>query len=186
MSEATLLRAGARPVVRLERHLPRPVDVVWEAVTDPTEMRAWFPTRIEIAEWKVGAPLTHYFDEHDIDPLPGVVLEWDPPRRVSFTWADDTLSFELAPRARRRHHLRTHRRAQRQPRGPQCGRLGRLSRPTPARRGGRVMAAPFRTLRRRLRTRPRPAGRPTPGVPPSGRMTRTASSGSRPMRMPTS
>ena len=97
MSEATLLRAGARPVVRLERHLPRPVDVVWEAVTDPTEMRAWFPTRIEIAEWKVGAPLTHYFDGHDIDPLAGVVLEWDPPRRVSFTWADDTLTFELAP-----------------------------------------------------------------------------------------
>jgi uncharacterized protein YndB with AHSA1/START domain len=97
VSEATLLRVGARPVVRLERHLPRPVEVVWEAVTDPTEMRAWFPTRIEIAEWKVGAPLTHHFDQHDIDPLPGVVLEWDPPRRVSFTWADDTLSFELAP-----------------------------------------------------------------------------------------
>jgi uncharacterized protein YndB with AHSA1/START domain len=97
VSEATLLRAGARPVVRLERHLPRPVEVVWEAVTDPAEMRAWFPTRIEIAEWKVGAPLTHYFDQHDIDPLPGVVLEWDPPRRVRFTWADDTLSFELAP-----------------------------------------------------------------------------------------
>lgn len=97
MSEATLLRTGARPVVRLERHLPRPVEVVWAAVTDPAEMRAWFPTRVEIAEWKVGAPLTHYFDEHDIDPLPGVVLEWDPPRRVSFTWADDTLSFELAP-----------------------------------------------------------------------------------------
>ena len=97
MSDATLLKTGARPVVRLERHLPKPVETVWRAVTDPTEMRAWFPTRIEIDEWKVGADLTHHFDEHDIDPLPGTVIEWDPPRRVSFTWGEDTISFELTP-----------------------------------------------------------------------------------------
>ena len=41
--------------------------------------------------------LTHFFDEHDIDALPGEVLEWDPPRRVSFTWGTDTICFELAP-----------------------------------------------------------------------------------------
>jgi Activator of Hsp90 ATPase homolog 1-like protein len=59
-------------------------------------MRLWFPTRIEINEWKVGAELTHYFEQDDIDPLPGTVLEWDPPRRVSFTWGSDTISFELS------------------------------------------------------------------------------------------
>jgi len=97
MTEATLLRAGERPVLKFERHLQKPVDDVWRAVTDPSEMRAWFPTRIEIDEWKVGAQLTHFFDEHDIDALPGEVLEWDPPRRVSFTWGTDTICFELAP-----------------------------------------------------------------------------------------
>jgi uncharacterized protein YndB with AHSA1/START domain len=97
MSEATLLRAGARPILRFERHLPQPVDDVWRAVTDPTEMRSWFPTRIELDEWKVGAVLTHHFDEHDIDPLPGTVLEWEPPRRVRFTWGTDTIGFELTP-----------------------------------------------------------------------------------------
>ena len=97
MSEATLLSASARPVLRFERRLPSTPDVVWRAVTDPVEMRSWFPTRIEIAEWEVGAHLTHYFDQHDIDPLPGTVLEWDPPRRVAFTWGADTISFELAP-----------------------------------------------------------------------------------------
>jgi uncharacterized protein YndB with AHSA1/START domain len=97
MREATLLRAGSRPVLRFERHLARPVDEVWRAVTDPDEMRSWFPTRIEIDEWKAGAAMTHHFDAHDIDPLPGRVLDWDPPRRVSFTWAADTITFELAP-----------------------------------------------------------------------------------------
>ena len=97
MTEATLLRAGERPVLKFERQLNKPVDVVWRAVTDPTEMRAWFPTRIAIDEWKVGADLKHFFDDHDIDALPGKVLEWDPPRRVSFTWGTDTISFELEP-----------------------------------------------------------------------------------------
>jgi uncharacterized protein YndB with AHSA1/START domain len=96
MTEATLLRAGGRPVLRFERHLPKPIEVVWRAVTDPVEMRAWFPTRIVIDEWKVGAELTHHFDDHDIDPLPGKVLEWDPPHRVSFTWGTDTIAMELS------------------------------------------------------------------------------------------
>lgn len=99
MREATLIKAGARPVLRFERQLPEPPEEVWRAVTDPDEMRTWFPTYIEIEEWKVGAQLTHYFDQQDIEPLPGRVLEWDPPRRVSFTWGTDTISFELAPDA---------------------------------------------------------------------------------------
>lgn len=96
MTEGTLIRRGQRPVLRFERHLARPVDAVWRAVTDPEEMKAWFPTRIEIVKWEVGAELTHHFDDHDIEPLPGKVLEWDPPRRVSFTWGADTISFELS------------------------------------------------------------------------------------------
>lgn len=95
MNQSVLQKAGPRPVIRFERHLHRPVDAVWRAVTDPTEMKSWFPTRIEIDEWRAGARMTHHFDEHNIDPLPGTVLEWDPPRRVSFTWGEDTITFEL-------------------------------------------------------------------------------------------
>jgi uncharacterized protein YndB with AHSA1/START domain len=97
MTDVTLLRAGARPILRFERHLSRPVEEVWRAVTDPAEMRAWFPTRIEISEWKEGAKLKHFFDGYDIGPLPGTVLEWDPPRRVRFTWGDDTIGLEVTP-----------------------------------------------------------------------------------------
>jgi uncharacterized protein YndB with AHSA1/START domain len=99
MTEATLLRTGARPVLRFERHLRQPTDVVWRAVTDPAEMTSWFPTRITIDEWKVGAELTHTFEDPQMHPLPGKVVEWDPPRRVSFTWGTDTISFELTPSA---------------------------------------------------------------------------------------
>jgi uncharacterized protein YndB with AHSA1/START domain len=59
-------------------------------------MRSWFPTRIEIDEWRVGAKMTHFFDDHDIDPLGGTVLEWAPPHCVSFTWGLDTITFELS------------------------------------------------------------------------------------------
>jgi uncharacterized protein YndB with AHSA1/START domain len=97
MREATLLKAGERPVLRFERHLTKPVETVWRVVTDPGEITSWFPTRIEIDKWEVGAKLTHHFDDHDIDPLPGTVITWEPPRRVSFTWGADTIGFELAP-----------------------------------------------------------------------------------------
>jgi uncharacterized protein YndB with AHSA1/START domain len=99
MSEATLMRAGERPILRFERHLPRPVDQVWRAVTDPDEMRSWFPTRIEIDEWRVGASLTHHFDGQDIEPLPGEVVECDPPHRLAFTWGTDTIGFSLTAAA---------------------------------------------------------------------------------------
>jgi ribosomal-protein-alanine N-acetyltransferase len=99
MTEATLLRAGDRPVLRFERHLSASVEATWRAVTDPAEMRAWFPTRIDVegGEWTPGARLTHHFDGHDIDPLPGTVLEWDPPHRARFTWGTDTIGLELTP-----------------------------------------------------------------------------------------
>jgi uncharacterized protein YndB with AHSA1/START domain len=66
-------------------------------VTDLDEMRSWFPTRIEMGEWEVGAEMTHHFDGHDVNPLPGRVLEWDPPRRARFTWGDDVITFDLTP-----------------------------------------------------------------------------------------
>jgi uncharacterized protein YndB with AHSA1/START domain len=97
MSEATLITAGHKPVLRFERFLPRPVEEVWQAVTDPTQMRAWFPTRIEIDRWEPGATITHHFDGQPVAPLPGKVLECSEPHRLVFTWGEDTIGFELSP-----------------------------------------------------------------------------------------
>jgi uncharacterized protein YndB with AHSA1/START domain len=96
MTEATLISTGDKPVLRFERFLPRPVEEVWRAVTDPTELRAWFPTRIEIDRWEAGASLTHHFDGQPYPPLPGTVLECSAPRRLVFTWGEDTIGFELS------------------------------------------------------------------------------------------
>ena len=97
MREATLLSSGSKPILRFERFLPRPVEEVWRAVTDPTEMQAWFPTRIDIDRWEVGATFTHHFDGQPVPDRPGRVLECSEPHRLVFTWGDDTIGFELTP-----------------------------------------------------------------------------------------
>ncbi len=96
MREATLISTGDKPVLRFERFLPRPVEEVWRSITDPTELRAWFPTRIEIAHWETGANLIHHFDGQSFDALPGTVLECSAPHRLMFTRGDDTIDFELS------------------------------------------------------------------------------------------
>lgn len=97
MTEAILITTDEKPVLRFERFLPRPVDEVWRAVTDPDQLRSWFPTRIEIDRWEKGAALTHHFDGQSQRPLPGTVLECSEPHRLVFTWGEDTISFELTP-----------------------------------------------------------------------------------------
>jgi uncharacterized protein YndB with AHSA1/START domain len=97
MREATLISTGDKPILRFERFLPRPIDDVWRAVTDPEEMRVWFPTRIEVDRWETGATLRHHFDDQPLDPIPGTVVECAPPHRLVFTWGEDTIGFELSP-----------------------------------------------------------------------------------------
>jgi uncharacterized protein YndB with AHSA1/START domain len=97
MTEATLITHATGPAVRLERRLPDPPDVVWRALTEREQLRAWFPSDV-IGEWKVGAPLRFPFPPEVIDmTLTGEVLEVDAPRRLAFTWGEETLRFELSP-----------------------------------------------------------------------------------------
>lgn len=95
MTEATLISTEGKPVLRFERFLPRAVEEVWRSVTDPVQLRTWFPTRVEIDRWVVGATLVHHFDDPSLPPLPGRVVACAPPHRLVFTWGDDTIGFEL-------------------------------------------------------------------------------------------
>jgi uncharacterized protein YndB with AHSA1/START domain len=100
MTSGTLVLDGARPSVRLERHLPDPPPTVWRAITEPEQLRSWFPCDVEIAggRWEVGVALTFPFQDHGLDmTLTGEVLAVDEPNSLAFTWGDETLRFELSP-----------------------------------------------------------------------------------------
>jgi uncharacterized protein YndB with AHSA1/START domain len=70
---------------------------VWRAVTDPDELKEWFPASV-IYEPRVGAPMHFDFGGvHGQDVWPGEVTDWDPPRAFAFRWGEDELRFELSP-----------------------------------------------------------------------------------------
>ncbi|MFL6240001.1 MAG: SRPBCC domain-containing protein [Actinomycetes bacterium] len=99
MPSDALITGGARPAVRIVRDLPDPPEVVWSAITDRTQLKAWFPCDVVVEgdEWKPGAVLTFVFPADVIDmTLTGKVLEVDEPHRLAYTWGDETLRFELA------------------------------------------------------------------------------------------
>jgi uncharacterized protein YndB with AHSA1/START domain len=100
MSDARLLAGGHRAAVRLERQLPDPPAVVWRALTEREQLRTWFPCDVIVDgdRWVVGAGISFPFPPEVIDmTLTGEVLEVDEPRRLTFTWGEETLRFELAP-----------------------------------------------------------------------------------------
>jgi uncharacterized protein YndB with AHSA1/START domain len=100
MNQATLITDGARPAVRLERRLPDPPEVVWKAVTERDQLRAWFPCDVAVqgGRWEAGATITFRFPPEVIDmTLTGQVLEVDEEKLLVFTWGEEVLRFELSP-----------------------------------------------------------------------------------------
>lgn len=98
IATGTYEQVDGSPVVRFERTLPHAPAQVWNAITDPARLAAWFPTTVEFEELRAGAPITFQFTDHPIDPMSGTFREVSPPRRLSFTWGEDVLTFELEDR----------------------------------------------------------------------------------------
>jgi uncharacterized protein YndB with AHSA1/START domain len=101
MTDATLDTTGPKPAVRLERWLPDPPAVVWRAITERDQLKAWFPCDVivEGGRWEVGAAITFPFPAEVIEmTLTGTVLAADEPKLLSYTWGEDEiLRFELYP-----------------------------------------------------------------------------------------
>jgi uncharacterized protein YndB with AHSA1/START domain len=100
MNDGTLLADRAGPAVRLERHLPDPPSIVWQAITDREQLRSWFPCEVVVAggRWEVGATITFPFPPEVIDmTLTGEVLAVDEPNALAFSWGEEILRFELSP-----------------------------------------------------------------------------------------
>ena len=95
MSERGLYTTvDGRPAVRFERRLPHPVEAVWRALTDPSELEHWFPHPIAIEALRLGA-VVRIDDPRGI--LHSEIAELEPARRLAFRWGTDLLRFELAP-----------------------------------------------------------------------------------------
>ena len=103
------IRDDGRYVLRFERHIGHPPERVWRALTEPGQLRQWFPTDIE-GERKPGAKIRFVFRagapraedmpgllEHDPEDLDGEFTEFDPPRLLAYTWGEEDLRWELEP-----------------------------------------------------------------------------------------
>jgi uncharacterized protein YndB with AHSA1/START domain len=101
MTDGTLDTTGPQPAVRLERHLPDPPAVVWQAITERDQLKAWFPCDVIVAggRWVVGAAISFPFPPEVIDmTLTGTVLAVEEPRLLSYSWGEEeVLRFELYP-----------------------------------------------------------------------------------------
>ena len=92
----TYVEHAGRPAVRFERIYPHPVERVWRAITDPAELRHWFPSPEVSYEARVGGTLTLSGDPYAPEARTSTVLVWEPPHRFGFGWEQDELHFTLS------------------------------------------------------------------------------------------
>lgn len=88
MMDGTLETVDGRPALRFERPLAHSVERVWRAVSEPAELERWFPAAVA---WTPAAG-----EKLDAGGMTGEVIEVEAPNRLSWTFAGDRYSFDLA------------------------------------------------------------------------------------------
>ena len=97
MKDGQLTEKDGRYELRFVRELSHPLGKVWEAVTSPDGLSAWFPFDV-VGERATGASLRFVFREGEGEPFEGSMLEFTPRSAMELGWEDDeTLRLELAP-----------------------------------------------------------------------------------------
>jgi uncharacterized protein YndB with AHSA1/START domain len=92
----TLTTDGGRTVLRMERHLPHPVEKVWRALTEPSELGHWFPSKVEL-DLTPGGKVRFIELSDEYPSMDGEITDLDPPRLIAYTWDTDHLRWELRP-----------------------------------------------------------------------------------------
>lgn len=87
-----VVREG-RPAVRFARTYPHSIERVWSAITEPGQLKQWFPFHTVI-EPRVGGVVQFSGNPHAPD-FTGQVLIYEPPQRLAFSWGGSELHFEL-------------------------------------------------------------------------------------------
>ena len=93
---ATLDTIGGKTVLRFERRLAHPPEKVFRAISDPAELKHWFPAAVDW-ELRPRAAIRFSFGEHDFDAPAGEVVEVEPPKLLVYTWGEDMLRWEIVP-----------------------------------------------------------------------------------------
>jgi len=83
--------------LRFERRLAHSPERVWRAITEPDDLRAWFPFDID-GERAAGAPLRFVFREGEAEPFEGRMVDFDAPRALELEWGGgERLRLEVRP-----------------------------------------------------------------------------------------
>jgi uncharacterized protein YndB with AHSA1/START domain len=90
----TLETRDHRPAVRFERRLVHSPERVWRAITDPAELRNWFPAEVEV-DLRPGGAIRFTFPDQGTGA--GEITALDPPHLLEYTWDGAVLRFELRP-----------------------------------------------------------------------------------------
>src|SRR3954447_3752429 len=97
MKDGELLSVGGRYELRFTRSLAHPVSKVWQAITTPAGLAAWFPFDVE-GDRRAGASLRFVFRAGEAEDFYGEMVEFAPESVMELRWQDDeTLRLELTP-----------------------------------------------------------------------------------------
>jgi uncharacterized protein YndB with AHSA1/START domain len=99
LSQAQVRRDEDRPTLVFVRELRHPPARVWQALTEPDQLRAWAPYTADRSLAGPGdATLTMFArGDEEADALPASVTRAEPPRLLEYTLGGDRLVWELEP-----------------------------------------------------------------------------------------
>jgi uncharacterized protein YndB with AHSA1/START domain len=72
-----------------------PQQRVWSGLYEPEHTSAYWGVRLT-SDWAVGSPITWFYAGVTLVDPDSVVVEFDPPRRLSYTWHTTTPEFARA------------------------------------------------------------------------------------------
>ena len=96
-ADAILEDHEGRTSLRFDRRLGHPPERVWAALTEVDDLRHWHPSPFELERRAGGA--VHFLPPEGNAFGQGRVIAYEPPRLLAYSWGEDELRWELAPRA---------------------------------------------------------------------------------------
>ncbi len=94
MSADEFLTLDGRPTVRVQRDYPHPIEKVWRAVTTSEHLGQWFPSPVEV-DLRPGGEMRFGAFAGEAGGA-GTVEVVEAPRRLTFSWGTDRLTFDLS------------------------------------------------------------------------------------------